>query len=87
MSFVANHEAHPDMPYYQSNKCALSQTTVLTPSQFREQLAKQGISFVQFCADKKIPYRAAFAVLSGTVKATRGKSHGYAVLMGLKESA
>lgn len=84
MNYCEPHDAHPDMSPYEHDASA---PRVMTPDQFRQKLRREGRSFVQFCQEKNLPYRPAFAVLTGVSKATRGKSHEYAVALGLKEAA
>lgn len=50
----------------------------------RAEFIARGVNLRAFCAEKKISYQAARAVMCGKAVGRRGKAHAAAVALGLK---
>lgn len=57
---------------------------VLTPQQFKERLAAQGKSQIQWSIENNVPDWLVVRLLNGQSKGTRGKAHECAIKMGIK---
>lgn len=82
MSFVANHEAHPDMPVRE-----FPAPRVMTVKELREHLSATKTSLTDYAKDCGVDYHRAVCLMNGMLKGRYGKGHEAAVLLGLKEAA
>lgn len=57
---------------------------VITPSEFKEQLAKDGVTLKAWAIDRDYDPEYCSRVLTGMVKGTRGKGHEIAKAMRIK---
>ena len=57
---------------------------VITPSEFNEQLAKDGVTLIAWAIDRDYDPEYCSRVLTGMVKGTRGKGHEIAKAMRIK---
>lgn len=57
---------------------------VLTPQQFKANLAKEGKTIISWSAENNVPDWMVSRLINGQCKGTRGKAHECAIKMGIK---